>query len=123
MAKNKLKNKTPKYEYGEFFFDVEKYTYSMFFKQYIWVHIVLISLLAISIFFTLAIKLNHLHFLEVLQNNNQLKKEIKEKGIPKEEKLNGYPIFSFFRNHYAQEDWFERMLADFQKSYGERYDL
>lgn len=68
-------------------------------------------------------KLNHLHFLEVVQNNNQLKKEIKEKGIPKEEKLNGYPIFSFFRNHYAQEDWFERMLADFQKSYGERYDL
>lgn len=58
MAKNKLKNKTPKYEYGELFFDEEKYTYSMFFKQYIWVHIVLISLLAISVFFTLAINSN-----------------------------------------------------------------
>ena len=58
MKKNKFKNKIPKYENGEFVFDEEKYTYSMFFKQYLWIHIVLICLLALSVFFSIAVYSN-----------------------------------------------------------------
>lgn len=55
MKKDKLKNKIPKYENGEFFFDEGEYTYSMFCKQYLWVHIVLVSLLVLSVFFSIAV--------------------------------------------------------------------
>ncbi len=55
MKKCKFKNRISRYENGEFFFDEEDYTYSMFFKQYLWVHIVLVSLLAISMFLTVAV--------------------------------------------------------------------
>ena len=50
MKKCKFKNRISRYENGEFFFDEEDYTYSMFFKQYLWVHIVLVSLLAKACF-------------------------------------------------------------------------
>lgn len=73
--------------------------------------------------FTNVNKLNHLRFLETIQNENQLKKERDEKGLPSNEKLEGIPIFSFFRNHYSQENWFECMLEDFKKEYNNRYDL
>lgn len=67
-------------------------------------------------------KLNRLRFLELIQNNNQLTREISENGLPSDEMINGYPIFSFFRNHYSQEDWFECMLEDFKKNYIEHYE-
>ena len=47
---------------------------------------------------------------------------MREKGLPSNEKINGHTIFSFFRNHYSKDDWFDCMLKEFRDSYGDRYD-
>lgn len=68
--------------------------------------------------------LNKIRCLESLQVTNQLNKELKEKGIEKE-KIHGFPIFCFFRNHYslANKDWFNLMLKDFEKGCLPHYDI
>lgn len=73
--------------------------------------------------FTNVDKLNYLRRLETIQNMNQLKKERDEMGVPINVNLEGVPIFSFFRNHYSQENWFECMFEEFQKNCNNRYDI
>lgn len=69
-------------------------------------------------------ELNHLRYLETLQINTQLTKEIREKGL-EHEKIQGNTIFSFFRSHYSltDETWFDKMLKDFEKNYILHYEI
>ena len=68
-------------------------------------------------------KLGSFRFSETVQNNNQINKEMREKGLPSDEIINGHTIFSFFRNHhYSKEGWFDCMLKEFRGSYGDCYD-